>query len=62
MLPVQRQTRTQSKKRRSHDALKAAQVVRCPNCGSAKRPHTACGECGYVRPGLKLRVGKNDEA
>ncbi len=62
MLPVQRQTRTQGKKRRSHDGLTAVQVVRCPNCGSAKKAHAACGECGYVRPGLKLRLGKEVEA
>ncbi len=43
---------------RSHDALKARQAVRCPNCGSPKLPHAACNECGYVRPGLKLDLSK----
>jgi large subunit ribosomal protein L32 len=46
--------------RRSHDALRAAQSVRCPNCGAAKLPHAACVECGYVRPGLKLKLAKED--
>jgi large subunit ribosomal protein L32 len=42
--------------RRSHNALKPIGNVKCPNCGSAKLPHAACSACGYVRPGLKLKV------
>lgn len=61
MVPVQRQTRTQGRKRRSHDALRAPASVQCPNCGAIKKPHSACMECGYVRPGLKLNLG-NDES
>ncbi len=60
MLPVQRQTRTQGRKRRSHDAHKPVHVASCPNCGSARLPHTACNECGYVRPGLSLSLSKED--
>jgi large subunit ribosomal protein L32 len=60
MLPVQRKTRSQTKMGRSHHALRAVQSVRCPNCGSAKLPHAACNECGYVRPGLKLNLSKED--
>lgn len=58
MLPCQRKSRSQSKMRRSHQALKPIQSVRCPNCGSAKLPHAACSECGYVRPGLKLKIAQ----
>jgi len=60
MLPVQRKTSGQARDRRSHQALKAQVPVRCPNCGSSKRPHAACGECGYVRPGLKLKINKEE--
>jgi len=60
MVPVQRQTRTQGRKRRSHDALRPRKAVACPNCGSNKLPHAACNECGYVREGLKLNFA-NDE-
>jgi len=60
MLPCQRQTRTQGRKRRSHDALRSRQAVSCPNCGSPKLPHAACQECGYVRPGLTLNSGKEE--
>ncbi|MEX1089707.1 MAG: 50S ribosomal protein L32 [Phycisphaeraceae bacterium] len=60
MLPVQRKSRSQSKMRRSHNALRATHWVRCPNCGGAKLPHAACVQCGYVRPGLKLKLAKED--
>ncbi len=33
--------------RRSHDALKAVNLVECPNCGEIKRPHHVCDACGY---------------
>ena len=56
MLPVQRKTRTQSKKGRSHHALTPRGVVKCANCGTPKVPHGACRECGYVRPGLMMRT------
>ncbi len=60
MLPCQRKTRTQTRTGRAHQALKAPHGVQCPNCGSVKFPHAACRECGYVRPGLKLAVAKED--
>ena len=60
MLPVQRKTRSQSKKGRSHQAIKPTHTVACPNCGTPKRPHAACVECGYVRPGLSLKSNKED--
>ena len=33
--------------RRAHLALKAANIVECPNCHKMKRPHTVCPECGF---------------
>ncbi|MEM6392627.1 MAG: 50S ribosomal protein L32 [Planctomycetota bacterium] len=60
MLPVQRKTRTQTRKGRSHQALKRPGYVLCPNCPSIKKAHAACTECGYVRPGLSIKVGKED--
>jgi large subunit ribosomal protein L32 len=62
MNPVQRKSRSQSKMRRSHlwRANRPVATTRCPNCGSAKRPHVACAECGYVRPGLKLNLSQEE--
>ncbi len=60
MVPVQRKTRSQTRKGRSHDAISATHAVDCPNCGSPKRPHTACTDCGFVRPGLQLKSQGED--
>jgi len=61
MLPQQRQTRTQGRNRRSHDALSSRQAVTCPSCGTPKLPHGACAECGFVRPGLKLSLSRDKD-
>ena len=60
MNPVQRKSKSQSRMRRSHDMCKKIYSVRCPNCNSAKLPHAACMTCGYVRPGLKLNLAKDE--
>ncbi|MFP4143738.1 MAG: 50S ribosomal protein L32 [Phycisphaeraceae bacterium] len=60
MLPVQRKSRSQSKMGRAHKGAKALQAVRCPNCGGPKRPHAACRECGYVRPGLQISQAREE--
>lgn len=60
MVPVQRKSRSQSKMGRSNKKAKATHTITCPNCGTPKRPHAACMDCGYVRPGLSVRTGKDD--
>ena len=49
-------SKSRKRKRRSHLALKPIHYVRCPQCGSAKLPHAACDNCGYVNPKLALQV------
>jgi large subunit ribosomal protein L32 len=56
MLPVQKHSKSRKRKRRSHMALTPIHYVRCPQCGNAKLPHVACENCGYVNPGLALKV------
>jgi large subunit ribosomal protein L32 len=56
MLPVQKHSKSRKRKRRSHHALKPIHYVRCPQCGSAKLPHCACDNCGYVNPKLALQM------
>ncbi len=51
-----------TRRRRAHQAIKATHTTLCPNCGAAKRSHTACSSCGYVRPGLQIKVGKKSDA
>ena len=58
MLPTQKSSRCQSRRRRSHQAKVAVNYVDCPHCNSPKLPHAACDNCGYVRPGLSLKMEK----
>ncbi len=38
--------------------MRAGNIVDCPRCNSPKLPHAACDNCGYVRPGLSLKIEK----
>jgi len=58
MLPVQRHSKSRKRKRRSHHALKPIHYVRCPQCASAKLPHSACQNCGFVNPGLAIAIAE----
>ena len=42
-----RHTRSHSKNRRSHHALKTPALSTCSHCGASRRPHHMCLECGY---------------
>ncbi len=48
-MPVPKFRTSASKRnmRRSHDALKRPSLSTCPNCEEIKRPHIACGACGF---------------
>jgi len=45
-LPKRRQSHSRTRLRRSHDALKAPNVSKCPECGEPKQPHRLCAGCG----------------
>ena len=60
MQPSQKLSRSRTRARRSHQALRAVNIVDCPRCNSPKLPHAACDNCGYVRPGLSLKIEKED--
>ena len=55
MLPVQRVSKSRKRRRRSHHALKAPQYGLCRQCGTAKLPHVACTNCGFVNPKVALK-------
>jgi large subunit ribosomal protein L32 len=60
--PAFRQSHGRSRRRRAHQALPTVRGVTCPNCGEVKLPHRACGHCGYVRPGLSVRMPSKSES
>ncbi len=62
MLPMRRTSRSRSRTRRSHEALKAKNYSLCPKCSQAKLPHAACSNCGYVNQSLTLKLGKEEAA
>jgi large subunit ribosomal protein L32 len=36
-------------RRRAHDALPAMHLVRCPQCGSLRKAHHVCPDCGTYK-------------
>ena len=51
-----RHTRSHTKNRRSHHAIKAPTLSKCSNCGWLHRPHHMCLECGYYRGKLVIDI------
>jgi large subunit ribosomal protein L32 len=60
MLPVQKKSKMRKRTRRSHHALRAVQLIACPQCGQAKLPHAACGNCGYVNQHTRIATGDEE--
>ncbi len=48
-LPKRKVSPGRRDRRRAHDALKARNVVVCPNCGEPRLPHRVCSNCGYYQ-------------
>jgi large subunit ribosomal protein L32 len=48
-VPKRRQSKTRSRKRRSHDAITLANPSACPSCGEPKMPHRVCPACGQYK-------------
>ena len=47
--PKRRISKTRRDKRRTHDALVAPSLSKCPQCGDSKMPHRVCPHCGHYR-------------
>ena len=48
-LPKRKVSKGRRNRRRSHHAIRAPQLVECPQCHSKHLPHRACPECGTYR-------------
>ena len=57
MVVRMRHTRAHTANRRSHHALKAANLVKCKNCEALKASHQVCDACDFYR-GKKVMTVK----
>lgn len=48
-LPKRKISKGRRDRRRTHDALKARNLVACPNCGEMRLPHHVCPSCGFYK-------------
>lgn len=59
--PKWKLSRMRTRRRRSHDALSAPNVVNCPSCKAPTLPHRLCLSCGSYN-GRQVIQLKQDEA
>ena len=61
MVVRMRHTKSHTKNRRSHHALKSTSFAKCENCQVLKRRHNVCGTCGFYRGKKVLDLVKKIE-
>ncbi len=61
MVVRMRHTKSHTKNRRSHHAIKATSFAKCPNCGEPKLRHTVCRNCGFYRGKKVIDLVKKTE-
>ncbi len=61
MVVRMRSTKSHTKNRRSHHALKSTSFSKCENCQSLKRRHTVCSSCGFYQGKKVMDLVKNTE-
>ncbi len=53
-VPKRKTGKTKRNMRRSHHALKAANLSMCPSCGERILPHRVCPMCGHYKDRLAV--------
>ncbi|NLA33982.1 MAG: 50S ribosomal protein L32 [Tenericutes bacterium] len=48
-VPFRRVSKTRKRMRRSHNAIEATTVTKCPTCGEMVKPHRVCKKCGSYK-------------
>ncbi|MCA8995331.1 MAG: 50S ribosomal protein L32 [Planctomycetaceae bacterium] len=48
-VPKRRQSKSRSRKRRAHDAVKPMKLQSCPQCRTAVPSHVVCPNCGHYQ-------------
>ncbi|MEO6726036.1 MAG: 50S ribosomal protein L32 [Blastocatellia bacterium] len=54
--PKRRHSKSRTRQRRAHDALKPIQLATCSNCANKKLAHRVCSRCGYYDGRSVIRV------
>ncbi|MBN2384903.1 50S ribosomal protein L32 [bacterium] len=57
-VPKRRKSKSRSRQRRSHNALKEPNLSICPECQEPKLPHRVCKNCGYYGKTQVLELTK----
>ena len=60
-VPKKKTSKSRTRMRRSHRALRAPGLSDCPQCGATKVPHRVCPECGHYRGRQVIQVEKEEE-
>jgi large subunit ribosomal protein L32 len=60
-VPKKKTSKSRTRMRRAHDALRTPNCSPCPNCGEMRLPHRACPACGRYRDRQVVQVEAEDE-
>jgi large subunit ribosomal protein L32 len=59
--PKWKLSRVRTRRRRSHNAIEAPNLVKCPDCKADMRPHHLCTSCGKYNGRQVISLTSGDE-
>ncbi|MFQ5413474.1 MAG: 50S ribosomal protein L32 [Phycisphaerae bacterium] len=60
MVPTKKTSKSRTRTRRAHHALRPVTLSPCPQCGKPKLPHCACRVCGYASAKVALPFAEKE--